>query len=207
MPNALVFSHLRLLTPRNSLAFVQLCRLFYWSRASAPPIKTTFDDRLKEYGSQNNVLGSPLFETPKRRISTCQESILQNKLPLVHATHSLRDSQCAPLSTNKPHSTARSHCTWRNSRPVFIPHLETLAGGERHARLRQLRLQLVEHRRAQAGRHVPSHALHDTPDGVSRLSDLIDALDHAVGGLHVWAADDVRLYLQVREWTGGAAAG
>lgn len=76
-----------------------------------------------------------------------------------------------------------------------MSHLKTLAGRQRHARLRQLRFQLVEHRRAQAGGHVPCHALHHAPDRVSRYPDLVDALDHSLCRLWVRAADDVRLNL------------
>ena len=72
---------------------------------------------------------------------------------------------------------------------------EALAGGQRQHRARQIRLQLVEHRLAPAGRDAARGALHYPAERIAALPRGLDALYHPRGDVRVGAARDVLFHL------------
>ena len=73
--------------------------------------------------------------------------------------------------------------------------LEALRGRQREHALREIGLELVEHRLAESRRHAPRQARHDAAEGVAAPPRGVDALLHARRGLGVGAAHGVRLDL------------
>ena len=74
--------------------------------------------------------------------------------------------------------------------------LEALRRRQRHDAVREVGLELVEDRLAEAGGHAAADALDDAAEGVAGAARLVDAGDHALGRAGVGAADDVRLDLR-----------
>ena len=80
--------------------------------------------------------------------------------------------------------------------------LEALAGRQREHRLREVGLQLVEHRLAQTRRHSPRHRFDHAAQGVAVLAGLLDAFDDTNGHVLVGAARDVRFHLGLGDGVG-----
>ena len=72
--------------------------------------------------------------------------------------------------------------------------LEALGGRQRHHRLCQVGLQLVEHRHAEPHRWPPHHAFDHATAGIAIPADRLDPLDHPLRRGAIGTAHDVGLH-------------
>ena len=103
---------------------------------------------------------------------------------------------CACRSRRRRLRTNRSLCSLPVIRVPANPDadLDALDRRDRHHRLREVGVELVEHRLAPAGRHAARDRAHHAADRVAVLARLLDALDHRgrrrrVGAAHVVGVD------------------
>mmetsp|Transcript_6956 Transcript_6956/g.16595 ORF Transcript_6956/g.16595 Transcript_6956/m.16595 type:complete len:360 (+) Transcript_6956:219-1298(+) len=83
----------------------------------------------------------------------------------------------------------------KESTSKAIARLESLGGGDRHAGLGKVCLELVKHRRTNTGWNVPRHASNNPPDGVAALPNLINPFQHFLGGSLIRTANNVGIDL------------
>mmetsp|Transcript_8546 Transcript_8546/g.17829 ORF Transcript_8546/g.17829 Transcript_8546/m.17829 type:complete len:242 (-) Transcript_8546:493-1218(-) len=74
-----------------------------------------------------------------------------------------------------------------------ISRFKTLGGRNRHACFRKVRLEFIENGRSEASGNISGDTSNDTTDGISSLSDLVNASQHFCGITFIRASNHVRV--------------
>mmetsp|Transcript_23850 Transcript_23850/g.68503 ORF Transcript_23850/g.68503 Transcript_23850/m.68503 type:complete len:290 (-) Transcript_23850:402-1271(-) len=83
----------------------------------------------------------------------------------------------------------------KESTSKAIARLESLGGGDGHAGLGKVCLELIKHWRTKTSWDVPSHASNNSPNGVAALANLVDPFEHFLGRSLIRTANNVGIDL------------